>query len=233
MTADDGFRTDIAISGDPRVAVVGVGGAGCRIASMIYNGMHRVGVVAVNTDRKALEQTSADYRMYICKEVTKGLGTNGDPELGKRCAQIHESDLMAVLKNYKYVYIVAGMGGGTGTGAAPVIAELCARANIDFGAVVIMPFSFETERAYEASKGYRTLHSRCEDIVRFENDKAVSAKGVSTMGDALELINESVVKVITNAINDAPMIIKANYARRIDKARSNGSCVSAPKVTSL
>ena len=139
-------ENDIAVSGDVRVAVIGVGGAGCRIASMLYGKMSRVGVIAINTDRKALEETSADVRLYICKEVTKGLGTNGDPALGKKCAQIHEAEITSAVSKYDYAYIVAGMGGGTGSGAASVVAELCDRAGVKVGAVAIMPFSFESGR---------------------------------------------------------------------------------------
>ena len=110
--ARENVLSDVAVSGDPRIAVIGVGGAGCRIASMLYGKMSRVGVIAINTDKKALEETSADNRIYICKEVTKGLGTRGDPALGKKCAQIHESEIMSAVSSYNMAIIVAGMGGG-------------------------------------------------------------------------------------------------------------------------
>ena len=77
------IASDIAIGGDPRIAVIAVGGAGCRIASALYERACRADIIAINTDREALQQTSADRRIYICKAVTQGLGTRGDAALGK------------------------------------------------------------------------------------------------------------------------------------------------------
>lgn len=205
-------ENDIAVSGDARICVIGVGGAGCRIGSMLYGRMSRVDVIAVNTDRKALEETSADTRLYICKEVTKGLGTNGDPALGKRCAQIHEAEITSAVSKYDYAYIVAGMGGGTGSGAASVIAELCDRAGVKVGAVAIMPFSFETGRSVKAADGYRALHAICSDIVRCENDKVLGISGIQTLDEAMDVMNQTVVRSILNAVEDARVAIRKDVA---------------------
>lgn len=226
-----GVVSDIAISGDPRIAVIGVGGAGCRIASMLYGSMSRVGVIAVNTDRKALEETSADSRIYICKEVTKGLGTRGDPALGKKCAQIHESEIMSAVSGYNMAIIVAGMGGGTGTGAAPVIAELCDRVGVTVAAVDIMPFSFEGDRAVKAAEGHRTLHARCPYLVQISNDRSLVHEGVSTMGDALNMVNMSVVKSIDNFVKDAPMIVKKRAAEKVGSIREMGSAGKSAQLS--
>ena len=209
-------ENDIAVSGDVRVAVIGIGGAGCRIASMLYGKMSRVGVIAINTDRKALEETSADVRLYICKEVTKGLGTNGDPALGKKCAQIHEAEISSAISKYDYAYIVAGMGGGTGSGAASVVAELCDRAGVKVGAVAIMPFSFESGRAVKAADGFRALHAICPDIVRVENDKVLSVPGIKGFDEAMDVLNTTIVKTINNAIEDSKVIVRSDIARRMD-----------------
>ncbi|CDF30832.1 ftsZ [Methanoculleus sp. CAG:1088] len=221
--ARENVLSDIAVSGDPRIAVIGVGGAGCRIASMLYGKMSRVGVIAINTDKKALEETSADNRIYICKEVTKGLGTRGDPALGKKCAQIHESEIMSAVSSYNMAIIVAGMGGGTGTGAAPVIAELCDRVGVTVAAIDIMPFSFEEDRAVKAAEGHRSLHARCPYLVQVFNDKSLTHEGVSTMGDALSMVNMSVVKSIDNFVMDAPMIVKRRAADKADEIKGTES----------
>ena len=219
-------ENDIAVSGDVRVAVIGVGGAGCRIASMLYGKMSRVGVIAINTDRKALEETSADVRLYICKEVTKGLGTNGDPALGKKCAQIHEAEITSAVSKYDYAYIVAGMGGGTGSGAASVVAELCDRAGVKVGAVAIMPFSFESGRAVKAADGFRALHAICSDIVKVENDKVLSVPGIASFDEAMGLLNSTIVKTINNAVEDSKAIVRRDIADHMDGSSARTNVVS-------
>ena len=184
---------DIAVSGDARIAVIGIGGAGVRIASMLYGKMSLVGVIAINTDRKALETAAADTRLYICKEVTKGLGTNGDPALGKKCAQIHEAEITAAVSKYDYAYIIAGMGGGTGSGAASVVAELCDRAGVKVGAITIMPFGFETGRSIKAAEGFRALH---EMIVR---------KVEHAIEDGRELIRQDIAKRMCQQEHSSPV----------------------------
>ena len=224
-------ENDIAVSGDVRVAVIGVGGAGCRIASMLYGKMSRVGVIAINTDRKALEETSADVRLYICKEVTKGLGTNGDPALGKKCAQIHEAEITSAVSKYDYAYIVAGMGGGTGSGAASVVAELCDRAGVKVGAVAIMPFSFESGRAVKAADGFRALHAICSDIVKVENDKVLSVPGIGSFDEAMGLLNSTIVKTIHNAVEDSKAIVRNDIARHMDDSSDGSDVVSVtPRI---
>lgn len=224
-------ENDIAVSGDVRVAVIGVGGAGCRIASMLYGKMSRVGVIAINTDRKALEETSADVRLYICKEVTKGLGTNGDPALGKKCAQIHEAEITSAVSKYDYAYIVAGMGGGTGSGAASVVAELCDRAGVKVGAVAIMPFSFESGRAVKAADGFRALHAICSDIVKVENDKVLSVPGIGSFDEAMGLLNSTIVKTINNAVEDSKAIVRNDIARHMDDSSDGSDVVSVtPRI---
>ena len=206
---------DIAVSGDARIAVIGIGGAGVRIASMLYGKMSHVGVIAINTDRKALETAAADTRLYICKEVTKGLGTNGDPALGKKCAQIHEAEITAAVSKYDYAYIIAGMGGGTGSGAASVVAELCDRAGVKVGAITIMPFGFETGRSIKAAEGFRALHAVCQDIVRCENDKVLSIKGIKSLDEAMNTMNEMIVRKVEHAIADGRELIRQDIAKRM------------------
>ena len=207
------IASDVAIGGDPRIAVVAVGGAGCRIASALYERACRADIIAINTDREALQQTSADRRIYICKAVTQGLGTRGDAALGKKCAQIHEDEIMAAVRGYDYALIVAGMGGGTGTGAAPVIAELCDRVGVDASAIAIMPFSFESDRAFKAAEGYRKLHSICKTVIKVNNENALSM-GFRTMDEALRAVDAAVVNSIFSFVADAPIISSEHLARK-------------------
>lgn len=217
---------DIAVSGDARVAIIGIGGSGCRIASRFYGKMSRVGVIAINTDRKSLEETPADVRLYICKEVTKGLGTNGDPALGKKCAQIHESEIAGALETYDYAYIIAGMGGGTGTGAASVVAELCDRMHVAVGAIAVMPFSFEG-RAVKAAEGYRALHAVCPDVIRCENDKALTAEGVKTLDDAMTAINDAIVDAVSKVVADYRNKVRKDISEHGYRGRNDISVTDA------
>lgn len=202
---------DIAVSGDARIAIIGIGGAGCRIASKLYGKMSRVGVIAINTDRKALEETAADARLYICKEVTKGMGTHGDPALGKKCAQIHDQEITSAVMKYDYAYIVTGMGGGTGSGAASVVAELCDRVGVKVGAIAIMPFSFEN-RNVKAAEGYRALHAVCQDVIRVENDKVLTVPDVKSLDEAMEIVNGVVIKSINELVDEAKELIRRDVA---------------------
>ena len=145
--------------------------------------------------------------------MTQGLGTRGDAALGKKCAQIHEDEIMAAVRGYDYALIVAGMGGGTGTGAAPVIAELCDRVGVDASAMAIMPFSFESDRAFKAAEGYRRLHSICKTVIKVNNENALSM-GYRTMDEALRAVDAAVVNLIFGFIEDAPIISSEHLARK-------------------
>jgi cell division protein FtsZ len=213
ISGNKDIASDAAVACDPRIAVVGVGGAGCRIASALYGRGVRADVIAVNTDKAALEQTSADSRIYICKAVTQGLGTRGDAELGKKCAQIHEAEIMSAISGHDLVVIVAGMGGGTGTGAAPVIAELCDRIGVTTAAVAVMPFSFESGRAFKAAEGYRKLHALCRHVIKMNNDRALDM-GFGTMDEAIRAVNSSVVRLVENFIADAAVMRKTYLASK-------------------
>lgn len=224
----NGIGSDIAVSGDLRIAVIGVGGAGCKIVSKIYGRMGRVGTIAINTDRKALEETSADTRLFICKEVTKGVGSNGDPALGKKCAQIHNAEIISALKGkYDYAFIVAGMGGGTGSGAAPVVAELCDRIGIHIGAIAIMPFEFENGRKIKATEGYRALHAICKNIVRCENEMLLSVKGIRTLDEAMMLMNDAIVNKILESIDNAKCAIRSDIADHLEGSLSESDVTSS------
>lgn len=214
-TAKADVIDDIAVSGDPRVAVIGIGGAGCRVVSMLYNGNSNVQTIAINTDRAALEATAADKRLYICKEVTKGLGAFGDPELGRRCAKVHEEEIMSVVSGYDLAIVVAGLGGGTGTGAAPVVAELCQRVGAAAASIAIMPSSFESGREYKAKDGYRALHLVCKNMIKVKLDDVFSKAGMNmTIGDALSMVDRSIAFKIEDTVRDAKIIITEHVKKR-------------------
>ncbi len=181
---------------EPRVAVVGVGGAGCNAVSFVYRGFPEADAVAINTDRDALHATQADRKLYICRSVTKGEGTKGDSLLGRRCAQAHLEEIEAVLSGYDAVFIVAGMGGGTGTGAAPIVAEIAQRMGLITLAIPIMPFSFETARSESAASGLARLRSVCNMTLPVSNDAAASSMPDATVPEMFRAVNKSIADYI-------------------------------------
>ena len=129
------------------IKVIGVGGAGCNaINRMILSGLKGVEFVAMNTDRQALEASLAPTRIALGVNSTRGLGTGGDPVRGEQAAKESEREIMDLLEGADMVFVTAGMGGGTGTGAAPVVAELARRLEILTVGVVTKPFVFEGTR---------------------------------------------------------------------------------------
>ena len=182
---------------EARTAVVGVGGAGCRMVSDIYWDLPSVDTVAINTDKEALLNTDADKKLFICKAVTKGEGTRGDSLLGKKCAQAHMEEIREVLSNYDVVYIVAGMGGGTGSGAAPIVAEIAQSLNLIVFSIAVNPFSFETARSKRAKDGLAHLRSVCPMTVVIENDLVLEKMPDVKMNDAFDVVNKSVSAYIS------------------------------------
>ena len=192
-------ETEGSITIEPRIAVVGIGGAGCNVISSFYKALSPVDTIAINTDRKALDETAADKKVYICKAVTKGEGTKGDARLGKKCANIHEDKIEDAVRGHDAVFIVAGLGGGTGTGAAPVVAEICARNNMMTFVIGINPFSFEAGRVPVAREGIRAVRAACPNTFTVENDKAVELTPDATMSEAIRAVNMSIMDFINTA----------------------------------
>jgi len=192
-------ETDISVTIEPRVAVVGLGGAGCNVVSSFYNALAPVDTIAINTDRKALDETAADKKLYICKAVTKGEGTKGDAGLGRKCADGHEYEIEKAIRGHDIVFLVAGLGGGTGTGAAPVVAEICNRNNIMTFMIGINPFSYETGRIPVAREGLRTIRATCPNTFVIENDKVLKLMPEATMKEAMRAVNRSIMDFVNEA----------------------------------
>ncbi|NLL94987.1 MAG: cell division protein FtsZ [Thermoplasmatales archaeon] len=177
---------------DPRIAVVGVGGAGCNFVDYATRCASPYYTIAINTDRKALVATRADKRLYICRRVTRGQGTGGDSLLGKRCAQAHEADIADTLAGFDVVFIVAGLGGGTGTGAAPVVADIAQGVGAITVAVAITPFGFENARARTALVGYGDLKSKCGMVATVDNGKVAEKFPDLAIKDLFRMVNGAI-----------------------------------------
>lgn len=190
----DTYSKDIETTTHARVAVVGVGGAGNRVITEMYDSMMPVHTIAINTDKDALhEGTRADQKVYICKEVLKGEGARGDALLGKRCADIHKAEIRDALRGFDYVFIVTGLGGGTGSGAAPVVIDAAASVGCTVFAIAIKPFSlFESKRVPVAIEAFNRIQSMCPTI-SVENDLTLKVMPDLTVDKAFRTVNRSIM----------------------------------------
>jgi cell division protein FtsZ len=214
---------------EPRVAVLGVGGAGCNIVASLYNSLVPVDTIAVNTDKAALLSTSADRKIYICKEVTKGEGTFGNAKLGKLCAQVHEDEIRQAIVGHDAIFLVAGLGGGTGTGAVSVIAELCHEMGIMTFCIAIEPFSFEGSRNKVALEGLRTLRVICPNIIKFKNDLILEQLPNVSVGKAFSQVNACIKKVIVDSVGMMPSYFREeleSIKSESEKREHSVKCVS-------
>lgn len=156
-----------------RIKVVGVGGSGHNaIHRMITAGLSGVEFVAVNTDAQALHHSKADKKVQIGKQATRGLGAGMNPDIGRSAAEESKEELLEVLHGADMVFVTCGLGGGTGTGAAPVVAELAKEEGILTVAVVTKPFAFEGAKRRElAEKGLEELKENVDTIIVIPNDR--------------------------------------------------------------
>ena len=159
--------------GLPPIKVVGVGGGGCNAVNrMIQEQIPGVQFVAVNTDAQVLQLSPADVKIRIGDKVTKGLGVGGDPIRGERAAEESEDDLLESLRGAEMVFVTAGMGGGTGTGASPIVAKVAKDAGALTIGVVTKPFSFEgKKRRMQAEEGIQRLQDQVDTLIVIPNDR--------------------------------------------------------------
>jgi cell division protein FtsZ len=164
---------EISHLGRANVKVIGLGGAGSNAVNrMIELGLSGVEFIAANTDRQALMSCLAPTKIQLGPKVTRGLGAGGDPKVGSASALESGQEISAALKGADMVFITAGMGGGTGTGAAPIVAEIAKEIGSVVIAVVTMPFSFEmTRRALNAKDGMMALQPHTHTLITVPNDR--------------------------------------------------------------
>lgn len=181
------------LSGVAKIKVIGVGGAGNNaVDRLIESGLKSAEYIVVNTDNQALARSKASNRIQIGVKLTKGLGAGADPTVGKAAAEENKEAIQEALKDTDLLFITAGMGGGTGTGAAPVIAKIAKDLKILTVAVVTLPFTFEAKRRMDnALAGIEELRKSVDSIITIPNDKIrqVVPKGTS-FSDSLKVADE-------------------------------------------
>lgn len=198
------------------ITVVGVGGGGGNaLASMLRRGLPRVRTVAANTDRQALEHHPADVKVALGGAMTRGLGAGADPDVGRRAAQETMDELAQATAGADLVFVTAGMGGGTGTGAAPVVAEVAKRAGALTVGVVTRPFVFEGgRRRKQAEAGIAALVGQVDALIVVSNDRLMETSDDATMLDAFDRADAvlfEAVQGITGLVHDVGYV-NADFA---------------------
>ena len=199
------------------IKVVGVGGGGVNAVNrMIDAGLKGVEFIAVNTDAQALLMSDADIKLDIGRDLTKGLGAGSDPEIGRAAAEGHLDEIEEALKGADMVFITAGKGGGTGTGAAPVIAQVAKSLGALTIGVVTRPFGFEGKRrSTQADNGIKTLKEKVDTLIVIPNDRLLSVSNDKTsVLNAFKMADEVLlqgVQGITDLIT-TPGLINTDFA---------------------
>ena len=200
-----------------KIKVIGVGGAGGNaINNMIDSELQGVKFIAANTDSQSLETSKATVKIQIGEQLTQGLGAGANPQIGREAALENSEAIKRVLEGSHMVFITAGFGGGTGTGAAPVIAEICKEMDVLTVAVVTKPFSFEGgKRAKQAKEGINVLRKVADTVITIPNDRlrglaSKNARMIDMFKKADEVLLHS-VKGITDLIM-IPGLINLDFA---------------------
>ncbi|WP_369800214.1 cell division protein FtsZ [Anaerosalibacter sp. Marseille-P3206] len=199
------------------IKVIGVGGGGNNaINRMIESGVKGVEFIAVNTDRQALHSSKAEVKLQIGEKLTKGLGAGANPEIGMKAAEESKNEISDALKGADMIFITAGMGGGTGTGAAPVVAEVAKENGILTVGVVTKPFTFEGKRRMvHAEMGIEELKEKVDTLVTIPNDRLLQvAEKRTTIVEAF-LMADEVLKQGIQGISDliaVPALINLDFA---------------------
>ena len=199
------------------IRVVGVGGAGLNaINRMLDAGVNQVEFVAVNTDLQQLRMSEAPVKIDIGREVTQGLGSGSDPEVGRKAAEDHHDEIKDALRGSDLVFVTAGEGGGTGSGAAPVVARVARELGALTVGIVTLPFRFEgTLRRSAAETGIETLRQACDTVIVIPNDRLLEVLDRSTsMVEAFRIADDVLrqgVQGITDLIT-MPGLINLDFA---------------------
>jgi cell division protein FtsZ len=206
------------------IRVIGCGGAGNNMVSWLYKkGIEGAGIIACNTDQQHLSIVEADKKFLIGKELTKGLGCGGFPQKGREAAQESLSELKEVIKGSDMVFVCAGMGGGTGTGSAPVVAQIAKEQGSIVIGTVTMPFRIERARVEKAEFGLQELRKFSDTVIAIDNNRLVQIAGNLPLRQAFAVANELVATMIKGIVEiiSVPSLVNLDYAD-VKAIMSNG-----------
>ncbi|MDR0906833.1 MAG: cell division protein FtsZ [Oscillospiraceae bacterium] len=193
------------------IKVIGVGGAGNNaVDHMVRAGMQGAEFIAINTDKPALSKSSADLKIQIGEKLTKGQGAGANPEIGKKAAEESRNEIAKILENTSMVFVTAGMGGGTGTGAAPIVADIAREAGVLTVGIVTKPFGFEgARRMRSAEEGITNLLGKVDSLLIIPNERLrhISEQKI-TMVNAYEIADD-VLRQAVSSITE--LVMKTGY----------------------
>lgn len=200
-----------------QIKVVGVGGGGSNAVNrMIESGLKGVEFIAINTDAQALYSSKADNKIQIGTKITRGLGAGANPEVGLKAAEESRNDIVAAIKGADMVFVTAGMGGGTGTGAAPLVAEVAKELGVLTVGVVTKPFIFEGRKRYaQAENGITNIRSKVDTLIVIPNEKLLQVVDKNTSINDAFRIADDVLRQGVQGISDliaVPGLINLDFA---------------------
>lgn len=208
---------DVEMDNFARIKVIGVGGGGNNAVNrMVEAQLKGVEFIAVNTDKQALYTSKAEHKIQVGEKLTRGLGAGANPEVGKKSAEESKDEILKVLEGADMVFVTAGMGGGTGTGAAPVVAQLAKEMGILTVGVVTKPFAFEGKvRMKNAEQGIKELKTKVDTLITIPNDRLLQIVQKNTSMLEAFSIADDVLKQGIESISDliaAPGLINLDFA---------------------
>ena len=211
------------------IKVIGVGGGGSNAVNrMVESGVQGVTFIAINTDNQALARNKAEIKIQIGEKVTRGLGCGADPSVGEKSAEESRDEIAEAISNTDMLFITAGMGGGTGTGAAPVVAQIARDLGILTVAVVTTPFTFEgAKRAANAERGIRELQKSVDSLIVVSNDKLLDVVDDNTSFEEAFNMADQVLKFGVAGISDLvaiPGLINLDLADVTRVMKDAGVC---------
>ena len=211
------------------IKVIGVGGGGSNAVNrMVESGVQGVTFIAINTDNQALARNKAEIKIQIGEKVTRGLGCGADPSVGEKAAEESRDEIAEAIANTDMLFITAGMGGGTGTGAAPVVAQIARDLGILTVAVVTSPFTFEgAKRAANAERGIRELQKSVDSLIIVSNDKLLDVVDDNTSFEEAFNMADQVLKFGVAGISDLvaiPGLINLDLADVTRVMKDAGVC---------
>lgn len=202
-------------AGKANIKVIGVGGMGCNAVTWLFNkGISGATVYAINTDALHLSVSKADEKILLGKELTRGLGAGGKPNVGREAAKEALSDLKKAVSGADMVFVLTGLGGGTGTGATPVVAQLAKETGAVVIAVATMPFDSEKARIDKAEFGLQELREVTDTCVILDNNRLVDIAGQLPIEQAFAVANELVSTMVKGIVETItlPSLINLDYA---------------------
>lgn len=209
------FSMEELKAGKANIKIIGVGGGGNNTVTQLFEmGITGADIIAVNSDAQHLEISKADQKVLIGRELTRGLGCGGFPNRGRECAKESIAEVKKIIGNPDMTFIVAGLGGGTGTGASPVIAQVAKETGSIVIGTVTMPFNIERARIDKAEFGLQELRQVCDTVIVIDNNRLVQIAGQLPIKKAFAVANDLVATMIKGVVETitVPSLVNLDYA---------------------